>query len=285
MNESMLVIILAIVAGLVYNAYQRKEDEFEFVDHCQLVRDYFVDQSIHPNKPFLWMHVNTELNARRWESFQSRSSTKLNQPYLYITMKSIYDKCEASFNVCLVDDTVFARLIPKWSVAVETLASPVKEHYRELGLASLIYYYGGVSIAPSSLCLKDLYPLYLYGPYIAPNILLAGRKKCPKIREWMQYQQSNLADYSVDSEFHEFKNPIPLLDGIYLGTKNVDHEPILVQHLLGTSPLNVHKDAYVIYLPIRDILNRPAFNWFARMSVEQILNSSLAVSKHIIASY
>lgn len=286
MNHSILIVVIAVISGIVYSAYRENESTLEIAEHYHLVSEFFVGQTINKSKPFLWMHANNEVNARNWESFYSRNSTKLNQPYLYITMKSIYDKCSGSFNVCLIDDSVFARLIPRWKLAVETLPSPMKENYRALGLTSLVYYYGGVSVAPSMLCLKDFYPLYVHAPVVARDIFLAGRKNCHKIRELMDYQKEIAErDYSADHDFHTFKNPVPVLDGSYLGTISAKREPILIQHLLGTSPVDIHRDAYAIYLPSNDILNRTAFNWFARMSVEQILNSALVISKFIIASY
>jgi len=280
MNPSF--IIFAILLGIMYTTYRKNDPELD--DHYQLIDDYFVGQRLNLSKPFLWMHANNELNARHWESFYSRSSTKLNQPYLYITMKSIYDKCADSFNVCLVDDTVFARLIPRWTVAVEKLASPIKEHYRNLGLSTLVYYYGGMVVAPSTLCLKDMYPIYKQAPLIGPEFL-CGQKNCPLVRQLMDAQTAILDDTTAQPEFLGTPSSIPPIDGIYLGTKSATNTPILLQHLLGTSPLDLHKDAYAIYIPAEELLRRPAFSWFTRMSVKQVLNSNLIITKHILASY
>ena len=53
------------------------------------------------------------MNARWWKSFGSRNTKCLNQPYQYLTIKSIVDKCGEHFNICLIDDKSFEKLIPR----------------------------------------------------------------------------------------------------------------------------------------------------------------------------
>ena len=104
-----------------------------------------------------------DINARNWLSFYSRNSTKLNQPYLFITMKSIVDKCGESFNICLIDDDAFRRLIPDWNIDLEQLSNPSKTVFRQLGVNQLLYLYGGMSVPASTLCMRDLRPMYDQG--------------------------------------------------------------------------------------------------------------------------
>ena len=61
-------------------------------------------------KPILWIHVPHEYNSRNWLSFGSRSSFELNQPYLYLTVRSIIKKCEDSFTICIFDDNSFQKI-------------------------------------------------------------------------------------------------------------------------------------------------------------------------------
>ena len=39
------------------------------------------------------MDIDKELNSRNWETFYSRSTKKLNQPYKLFTLQSIINKC------------------------------------------------------------------------------------------------------------------------------------------------------------------------------------------------
>jgi len=110
--------------------YTHTEDDRELSEHYRLVDEYLIgnnpDDLVKSKQPIIWMHVSREINARNWASFYSRNSMKLNQPYLYITMKSIVDKCSNSFNICLIDDDAFRRLIPYWNIDLEQLSNPTK---------------------------------------------------------------------------------------------------------------------------------------------------------------
>ena len=79
-------------------------------------------------------------NSRLWSSFYSRTSHELNQPYLHLTIKSIIEKCGESFNICLIDDQSFEKIIPGWTINLDNLASPIKNHIRQLALARMLYY-------------------------------------------------------------------------------------------------------------------------------------------------
>ena len=157
-----LLIVFAILSQYLYRSYKLTEELFESNEHYQLVSDYFIGEQMSKRKPILWIHTSTELNARNWESFYSRNNKKLNQPYLQITMKSIYDKCKDSFNVCLIDDDIFRRLL-SWNIDLEDLAEPMKSHYRQLGMSMLLHSYGGMIVPQSFLCVKNLMDLYTQG--------------------------------------------------------------------------------------------------------------------------
>ena len=100
-TKLILLIVFALISKYLYNQYKQTEEMFETHEHYKLVSEYFLDKG-HKNKPILWIHTSTELNSRNWESFMTRSSRNLNQPYLQFTMKSIYDHCKESFNICLI---------------------------------------------------------------------------------------------------------------------------------------------------------------------------------------
>ena len=131
----------------------------------QLIRQYLLNES--PlygfNRPKLWIHSTYEKNARQWKDFYSRNSTDLNQPYIHLTIKSIINHCGNDFNICLIDDETFSRLIPTWEINMETVPEPARAMYRELGMMKLLYLYGGVVVPNSFLCLRSLAPLVADG--------------------------------------------------------------------------------------------------------------------------
>ena len=84
----------------------------------------------------------------------------LNQPYIEACVESIVKKCGKSFNVCLIDNDSFSKLIPEWNVDINLLADPVKSHMEKLGLVKLLNIYGGMIIPNSTIVLHDLSELF-----------------------------------------------------------------------------------------------------------------------------
>jgi len=169
-----MVVILISYLGQKYNHYIENN---EIRDEHKLIQQYVLNENAlyGYNKPKLWIHSKYEYNARKWQSFQSRSSTDLNQPWLHLTIKSIVLHNADDFNVCLIDDATFSKLIPKWTVDVSSLPEPKKSQYRELGLATLLYIYGGLIVPNSFICRRSLKPLYENGvsnktPFVFENI-------------------------------------------------------------------------------------------------------------------
>jgi hypothetical protein len=261
---------------------------------------------VNRRKPILWIHTSTEVNARNWESFYSRTSTKLNQPYLQITMKSIYDKCKDSFNICLIDDDVFRRLL-SWNIELDDLADPMKSHYRKLGISMLLYHYGGMIVPQSFLCVKNLRGLLTdkmmvvesinngithdQVPYFPNMEMMACRKGSLSMKAFMEYQEELYKDKTAQSDFIGNtslwlnKADITIVDGKNIGIKKTNGKPIGIEELLGTDHIDIPDTVYGIYLPQTEILSRTKYKWFARMSPEQILSSQLMISKYILASY
>ena len=83
-------------------------------DEDAMIKKYLLNES--PlygfNRPKIWIHTKYEVNARKWKSFYSRNSTDLNQPYIHLTIKTIINHCGDDFNICLIDDETFSKLIP-----------------------------------------------------------------------------------------------------------------------------------------------------------------------------
>jgi hypothetical protein len=303
-----IITIFALIAHYLYKSYKVSEEMFESHEHYTLVSDYFIGEKMNRRKPILWMHTSTEVNARNWESFYSRNNTKLNQPYMQITMKSIYDKCKDSFNICLIDDDVFRRLL-SWNIDLEDLADPIKSHYRQLGLSMILHEYGGLLVPQSFLCVKNLLDLYHEGlskssmfavetvnhgydqKTFMPSMHMMGcKKKSSKMEEFVRYQEelykdkTSQPDFMGDTSLWLSKN-VTVIDGSYMGVKKIDGSPVGIEELLGVTHISIPMVTFGIYLPQDEILTRTRYNWFARMSPTQILKSDLAIAKYMLASY
>lgn len=305
-----VIIIIALVAQYIYKMYKHDEDMHESHEQYKLVSEYFVGDKTDEN-PILWIHVTNNINARNWVSFNSRNTTKLNQPYLYMTMKSIVDKCNTSFNICLIDDDAFRILIPKWNTNMNGLADPMKQHFRFLGLSKLLFHYGGLVVPPSFLCTKDLIKMYEKGItetgiFVVENInksvtsfqstyfpdtrFMGCKKNNEKMGSYIQFQES-IQDSTAQPDFIGQRNiwwcnqhvlrKATLIDGKFIGIKHLDGTRVDLADLLENKELDIHVDSFGIYIPSDDILIRSKYKWFARMSQDQILGSNMSIVKYM----
>jgi hypothetical protein len=169
----LMMISIVLVCGYIGNKFTQT---FQNNDEYELIKKYLLNDS--PlygfNRPKLWIHTKYEINARKWKDFYSRNTTDLNQPYIHLTIKTIINHCGNDFNICLIDDDTFGKLIPTWDIDLANVAEPKKSHFRELGMMQILYYYGGMVVPNSTICLKNLKELYTTGlegdkPFVCEN--------------------------------------------------------------------------------------------------------------------
>lgn len=279
-------ILLALVILTVYKVTAPFESA---------ITTYHMGKKFDESKPILWMHAEGEVNARRWLNFYSRNTSELNQPYLYLTMKSVHDKCGGSFNVCLIDDDAF-KMLPDWSHDVSAMASPEKQRFRQLGLAKLLHRYGGLLVPNSFLCLKDLRKFYRdnlgekdafavctgkmdsAGSAVASPLFMGCEKGSALMQELID--RSHVCEFG-ENLFRKFN----VHDGSLTGGKTCCGKQVMLQDLLGSSHVSFHRESVGVYFPAEELLKRPAYGWFARMSSEQLMRSEIVFCKMLLASY
>jgi len=314
----LLSIILLVVIGILYKKYQEKNSFFNEAETYHSLNNYLLEEDdLEKSKnPILWIHVPYEYNSRKWLNFGSRSSCELNQPYLYLTVKSIIKNCDNSFKICIIDDTSFSKLIPGWNIDISSIASPSSNYIRSLAMAKLLYNYGGMVVPISFLCFRNLDSVYKKGTIhkkmfigenidgnitsthfeFYPNIEFMGANKqnetVQQLIDFMQRQISN--DYTSQIEFlGEFNrwvntrvqdNKINLIPGTDLGTRTIQGEPVLVENLLGDDYIDFYGRMYGIWIPGKMILKRTHYEWFCRMNAKQIMESKFILAKYILLS-
>jgi hypothetical protein len=166
-NYFLAIIVLAVIgyfgSETVKNYIHSNEKKTN--SESVIIKQYLLNDSpLHgKNRPKLWIHSKYEYNSRKWKSFYSRSSYDLNQPYLHLTIKSLINHCGDDFDVCLIDDDTFSKLIPHWDAELSKICEPMKSHLREIGIAELLFHYGGLVVPNSFVCCKNLMPLYQDG--------------------------------------------------------------------------------------------------------------------------
>lgn len=319
-NYVMLFIIL-IVLSYFYRRFEDKRIREEDKENYETIRRFLLNDDTtstlaNSKKPILWIHIPYEYNSRNWLSFGSRSSFDLNQPYLYLTVKSIINQCNDSFHICLIDDNSFSKLIPTWNVDMNTISSPITNNVRTLALAKLLHIYGGLICPISFLCMRDLSGLYQKGiqgdkMFICENIdrnitstsykfypdihFMGSPKENDTLGQFIDFIQRTISrDFTAESQFlGDFdrwcesrvrKNEINLISGIYIGVKNMNDEPIKLEDLLGQNYIDLYPKTYGIFIPANEILNRRYYEWFSRLSAKQVLEADTILSKYMLLS-
>lgn len=313
-----ILFFILIVLGFLYKRFEDKRMREEEGDVYEAIQDYLLDGDTlgKSKKPILWLHVPYEYNSRNWLNFGSRSSFDLNQPYLYLTVRSIIKQCKESFTICIIDDTAFKKLVPGWNINMTTISDPILSNMRLLGMMKLLHTYGGLLCPISFVCLRNLNELYNKGTrgdkmFICetvdrnitstdldfyPNLSFCGApKECEVVRELCNMIQCTSSyDYTADVKFlGEFDKwckhavemgKVTLIDGVEIGTKTPEDKQIIVDDLLSNYYLHLSPNVYGILIPSDEILNRRKFEWFARMSQKQVLESDTIIGNYLLLS-
>jgi len=127
-----------------------------------------------------------------------------------------------------------------------------------------------------------------------PNMRFMGAQQNAHVMgEFIEYIQRLISsDFTSQAEFlgdmnrwcnSRIKNhKITLIGGKLVGVKTMDDQPILVDNLLSNEYIDIYPDTYGIYIPADEILNRRHYEWFARLSPKQVLESQIIISKYIL---
>jgi hypothetical protein len=314
-----IIILIGLVILYLCQRYQKKLDRENVDEDYNLIQKYLLSSSEDfrlnkSSKPILWIFVPHAYNSRDWLSFGSRSSENLNQPYLYLCVKSIIEKCDSSFHICIIDDQSFSKLLPNWNINMNKMSYPMKRYIIDLGLTKLLYMYGGMRVPISFVCNRDLISLYFQGtendtPFLCefvnrnvtssylnfyPSIEFMGsNRENPILGELIEFIQITISnDYTDEIKFlGEFdiwcdkkrkENKIRVICGSLIGTKTTDDKQILIDNLLSEEYIKINKNTYGIYIPQKELMSRHHYNWFVRMSPQQVIEGKMILSKYIL---
>lgn len=313
-----ILFFILIVLGFLHKKYEDKlltkvkSSEYESIQNF-LLDDVTLGKS---KKPILWIHVPYEYNSRNWLSFGSRTSFNLNQPYLFLTVRSIIKHCEDSFTICIFDDNSYKKLIPGWDIDMSRLTEPIISNIRTLGMMRLLYIYGGMLCPISFLCMKNLHGLFEKGTrgnkmFICettdrnstsvrqnfyPSISFCGaRKNCETINKLCNYIQTiSSVDHTAESKFlgqydtwllkHVQDGKINLIEGVEIGTKTLHEEPIILDDLMSNNYLDLYDQTFGILIPADELLSRNHFGWFVKMSAKEVLESDTIIGNYLLLS-
>lgn len=308
-----VIAVTSYVGNKFVNGLEPKDNDTE------LIQKYLLNESALYgfNRPKIWIHSKYEINARKWRDFSSRNTTDLNQPYLHITIQTIINHCGNDFNICLIDDNTFSKLLPDWNIDLDSMAEPFKSYYRQYGLLCLLHKFGGMVLPNSLLCLKNMHSFFTdhlsdKKPFVCENInhtsnsntvkimrfipdtyIMGCKKNDSTVKEMIDLMQkslsnphfSNLMEFRGDVSqwclrlIHE--NKMNLVSGEYVGVKTPSKKCITIEELFEDNPLDLSPEAVAIYIPGEEILTRTKYQWFAVLSRDEIVSAKLAICEHI----
>jgi hypothetical protein len=188
-------------------------------------------------------------------------------------------------------------------------------------MMQLLYYYGGIIVPNSFVCLKNLNSLFLEGtmdnkPFVCENInrnvnllkqkqkmlftpstyFMGAHKNNETIKVLIDYLKRQNANphFSSESDFigdtsYALKtavdtNKMNLIGGQNIGVKSQNRKPVLIEDLLEEGHIEFDDKLYGIYIPSEEILNRTKYQWFSVISEEELLKSNILISKYLKSS-
>lgn len=322
-----LFILLLFVLSYYYNIFKTEDEKKNSKYYFKMIEQYLISPSSSSlaknNKPFIWIHLQNdsisinETNAREWLNFYSRNTKNFNQPYQLLTIKSIIDHNSNDFNICLIDDASFKKIIPDWNINIESMANPLKSHIRSLAISILLNIYGGMIVPSSFICLKSFKNFYYetvnnknmfvsefennstFGQSfveenLVPNVNFMGsNSNNEELCQFINYQQSLYSkDFTVESNFTgkiskwlaENKNKIKIVNGQIFGTKCIDNNLIVIDDLIDSKNLILNSKCLGVYVPWEHLLNRVSLSWFVYLSEDEVMKSNTNISKYLLLS-
>ena len=305
-NTVTILICVLIVSIVLYGRHADKQHRENLKHHdCSAMRKYLLNETAlaKTTQSILWIHIPYEYNSRNWSSFGSRSSMELNQPYLYLTVKSIIKHCEKDFFICIIDDTSFERIVPDWSIDMSRLSDPLLTNMRNYAMAKLVHFYGGMTVPLDFLCFKNLFELYQRGTrggkaFVCENVnanithssydfypdmrFMGAPKENETMKRMLDFMQRQMsADHTDEGRFLG-ELAMNLIDGKEVGVKTMDDKQVLVDDLFSENYIDLYTGAFGIWIPSSSILKRTNYEWFARLSAKQVLESDVILGKYIL---
>lgn len=314
-----VVMLVTFIASNFRQRFKKSDDQEEY----ELIQKYLLNSSplYGYNKPKIWIHSKYEVNSRKWQSFYTRNTTDLNQSYIHLTVKTIINHCGNDFNICLIDDQTFSKLIPGWKIDMNTLPEELKKRARNVGMVQLVSIYGGMTLPNSFVCTKNLINLYESsvasrgGAFVVENVnhstlsrnnkhitfipdvmIIGSTRNNETIADLVVYMKSVYAyphfhiqdDFVGDTSewfYNAVKNgQMALIGGEFIGIKTGKGKPILLENLMEEEYLDLDPRACGILIPGDQILSRKKYQWFALLNSDEVLQVNAAIVKYMTAS-
>ena len=306
-----VVLVISSCGNKINELFNKQNDKDEY----ELIRKHLLeDSALGGNKPKLWIHSKYSNKSGICKYSKEKSSTDLECPYIKLVIESIVQNNHDDFHICLIDDDSFSKLIPDWDIQIDSLSDPIKTNYRQFGLMSLLHDYGGIVVPNSFLCMKSLKSLFEKcisesKPFVCenvndksgrheklkliPDIFMMGSKKNDLVmKEMMEYQAKLAKNPHFTSEniflgtYNSWcldlvkSNKLNLIGGEIIGVKTLD-KVLSIDDLMEDQRLSLHENCVGIYIPHDEIIKRIKYQWFAKITGEEVLKSKTVIANQL----
>jgi hypothetical protein len=300
-----LVGVLAIGLGTAVSQGMISNNPFEAKDIMQRGMD----------KPAIWIFYDTSvLNARQSYDFGARSSRAINLPFLNLCYESIVKHNSGEYRIEAISGLEgLADKLGGWSEMPDKLQNPLvtlEPADHAWIRASILNKYGGLWVAPATICLKPFGKLPNKPVFFGtdsdesfsgtagtnvPNFQVAWSPK-PADPFWAGWEaksknrlnSSGGGDTARGAHKWEYlalatMNPdIEVRPLAEVGRKGAAGRRIQIEDLLaagqeGSMPFEINSLAQYVPLPWPELRDRRAFGWFLKMSESQIAESDLVI--------
>lgn len=302
-----ILILTIVIIALFILINQYKKINSNFIDSTIDFSTFFFDglEKMKNSKRKIWMHIPNNYNSRIWESFGSRSSTYLNMNYQILCIKSVIDCCNKNYEIILFNDNDINKLLPKEKpIEFEKISGELLDIYRNVSFLKILYLYGGVFLPPCFFMKKNINTidrdnLFYVSEIVNQGInvsmntcihsieIMGSNKKNPILSDYIdKYVNKCLKDFTqnnISFSSNLLKEyDIPFIDGKVLGTKDKENKPIYLEDLMENKNIILDKSNIGLYIPNNELKKRTNYNWFINLSIREILETNIFISKYIV---
>ena len=303
------------VIGMFYNRYKEKDKKDMVQRHDDIIQQYLLDETPSGPEPIIWIHIPNEINSKKWLHWGSRNTNHLNQSYLYLCIRTIINKANGKFRVCIIDDTTFNKVLPHCKLDLNAMAEPMRTRTRQSLIMQLLYTYGGMSIPLSFIALQNLDDMYaeclsnkdcFVGTCISEylnsdNIMynptfMGSYKNADVMKELIeQYNQlisnDNSAAMDIEGKFqsciynHIMAGKIHTITPSQLGVVDRENRVIYIDHLMQSPDLVARPpNMYGLYVPERSLVKRSKYSWYTQIPPQDVLYVNNVISFCLLQS-
>ena len=241
----------------------------------------------------------------------------LNKDYIHVCVESIIKYNGDNFNIFVVNDDSFRKLLNNFDVNINNIPEPIKSNVRKLGMCELLHKFGGMCVAKSFLCTKCLMPIYREGikgnkmfcveninrtptsfekKFLADDIIMGCNKNCEGMRLYKDYVDNVVKNDGTSQskflgvcrewlELEYEKLNVNKINGRLIGLKDSNNVYINMEKLFGVVDLNLDKHAVGIYVDEESLDKRHKFNWFNKLCKNDIFRSDTQIGNHMLLSH